>query len=103
MEHPRVDPHGDPIPTGGGEIDETAFEPLAGRAAGDELIIVRVTDQDMKFLHFAEREGLVPGTRVRVDRRDDDADALAITVGAGRSLTLGAAAAAKILVATGQN
>ena len=98
MGHPRVDPHGDPIPTGGGEIDETAFEPLAGRTAGDELVIIRVTDQDGKFLLFAEREGLVPGTRIRVDRRDDDADAFAITVGDNRSLTLGAAAATKILV-----
>ena len=98
MGHPSVDPHGDPIPTVAGDIDETTFETLSARRAGDELRIMRVADQDANFLRFADREGLVPGTRIRVDRRDDDADALAITVGGNRILTLGATAAAKILV-----
>ena len=98
MGHPSVDPHGDPIPTVAGDIDETRFEALGARRAGDELRIVRVTDQDANFLRFADREGLVPGTRIRVDRRDDDADSLSVTLGGTRSLTLGANAAAKILV-----
>ncbi len=98
MGHPSVDPHGDPIPTVAGDIDETHFEALAARRAGDELRIVRVTDQDANFLRFADREGLVPGTRIRVDRRDDDADSLSVTLGGSRTLTLGASAAAKILV-----
>ena len=96
---PRVDPHGDPIPTNRGEIDDTRFEPLAQRATGDRLRIVRVIDQDARFLQFAERAGLVPGAALVVDRHDPQADAVAITVAGRDSITLGAGAAAKILVA----
>ena len=96
---PRFDPHGDPIPTNRGEIDDTRFEPLAQRATGDRLRIVRVIDQDARFLQFAERAGLIPGAVLVVERRDPQADAVAIAVAGRDSITLGASAAAKILVA----
>ena len=102
MGRPRVDPHGDPIPTDRGEIDETRFETLAQRATGDRLRIVRVIDQDARFLRFAERHGLVPGAELAVDRHDAEADAVTITAGAGAAVTLGVSAAAKILVAAAQ-
>ena len=98
MGRPRVDPHGDPIPTDRGEIDDTRFEPLAQRATGDRLRIVRVIDQDARFLQFAERRGLVPGAELAVDRHDTEADALTIAVAGADTVTLGASAAAKILV-----
>ena len=99
MGRPRVDPHGDPIPTDRGEIDDTRFEPLAQRATGDCLRIVRVIDQDARFLQFAERAGLVPGAALVVDQHDPQADAVTITMPGRGALTLGASAAAKILVA----
>ena len=86
-----------PIPTDRGEIDETRFETLAQRAAGDRLRIVRVIDQDARFLRFAERHGLVPGAELTVDRHDAEADAVTITA-AGAAVTLGVGAAAKIMV-----
>ena len=98
MGRPRVDPHGDPIPTDRGEIDDTRFEPLAQRATGDRLRIVRVIDQDARFLQFAERHGLVPGAELAVARHDAEADALTIAVAGADTVTLGASAAAKILV-----
>ena len=98
MGRPRVDPHGDPIPTNRGEIDDTRFEPLAQRAPGDRLRIARVIDQDPHFLQFAERAGLVPGTLLVVEGRNAQADAVAITVAGHGTLTLGVTAAAKILV-----
>ncbi len=97
---PRVDPHGDPIPTNRGEIDDTRFDPLAQRANGDRLRIVRVIDQDARFLQFAERHGLVPGAKLAVDRQDAEADAVTIAVSGADTVTLGANAAAKILVET---
>lgn len=96
---PRVDPHGDPIPTNRGEIDDTRFEPLAQRGSGERLRVARVIDQDAGFLQFAERTGLVPGAELVVERRDPQADAMTITVVGRGALTLGAGAAAKILVA----
>jgi DtxR family Mn-dependent transcriptional regulator len=100
---PRFDPHGDPIPTNRGEIDDTRFEPLAQRATGDRLRIVRVIDQDARFLQFAERAGLIPGAVLVVERRDPQADAVAIAVAGRDSITLGASAAAKILVAAAES
>ena len=98
MGRPRVDPHGDPIPTDRGEIDETRFETLAQRASGDRLRIVRVIDQDARFLRFAERHGLVPGAELAVDRHDAEADAVTITAAPGAAVTLGVSAAGKIMV-----
>ena len=100
---PRFDPHGDPIPTNRGEIDDTRFEPLTQRATGDRLRIVRVIDQDARFLQFAERAGLIPGAVLVVERRDPQADAVAIAVAGRDSITLGASAAAKILVAAAES
>ena len=103
MGRPRVDPHGDPIPTDRGEIDETRFETLAQRASGDRLRIVRVIDQDARFLRFAERHGLVPGAELAVDRHDAEADAVTITAAPGAAVTLGVSAAGKIMVETLQH
>ena len=98
MGRPSVDPHGDPIPTDRGEIDQTRFEPLSQSAVGQPLRIARVIDQDPHFLQFAERHGLLPGAELVVERHDPQADAVALTVSGHGPLTLGSSAAAKLLV-----
>ena len=44
--HPSVDPHGDPIPTADGAIEELASTPLATLEVGDTAEIVRVHEND---------------------------------------------------------
>src|SRR5689334_1737773 len=55
LEHPRVDPHGDPIPTAKGKVRDTGRKTLADLEPGATVRIARVMDQDPPFLQFLER------------------------------------------------
>lgn len=67
---PRVDPHGDPIPTRDGRIEPTAGQPLHALAEGDAGVIERVLDQDPDLLRYLDGLGLRPGARVTLDGAD---------------------------------
>ena len=96
--HPRVDPHGDPIPSAKGKIPRRAMVSLAECELGRPMRVARVVDQNPQFLQFVDRHSLRPGTEVVVRSRDDVADAVAIHPRNQSPLTLGTQAAAKILV-----
>ena len=98
LDHPEVDPHGDPIPTKKGKVARRALTSLAKCDLGRLMRIARVMDQNPQFLQFAERHSLKPGTEIVVQSRDDVADAVAIHPRHHPALTIGTAAAAKILV-----
>src|SRR5688572_11179230 len=96
--HPVVDPHGDPIPTAKGKVARRALTSLAKCGLGRPMRVARVLDQDPQFLQFVDRHSLKPGTEVVVRSRDAIADAVAIRPRNQPALTIGTAAAAKILV-----
>lgn len=64
--HPSVDPHGDPIPTADGAIEELASTPLATLQVGDTADIVRVQESDSERLRYLATLGLRPGAVVTV-------------------------------------
>jgi len=66
---PRYDPHGDPIPTAAGDIEETELVPLSEAAIGSELELRQVGTQDPARLRYFAEQGLVPGIRVLVTDR----------------------------------
>lgn len=96
--HPSTDPHGDPIPSPAGSVSYSHTHSLADCELGQAFKISRVMDQGASFLQFIERCGLRPGTVVAVASRDAQADATVIQVEGRPVLTLGTAAAAKVLV-----
>jgi DtxR family Mn-dependent transcriptional regulator len=63
---PRYDPHGAPIPTAGGEIEEAELTTLAGARIGATLILRQVGDEDPARLRYLADQGLTPGTRLIV-------------------------------------
>jgi len=67
---PSHDPHGAPIPTSAGEIEETDFATLSDALPGAELRIRAVRDEDPARLRSMEAQGLTPGARLRVETRD---------------------------------
>ena len=95
---PQVDPHGDPIPSAGGEVEDPSLPDLLSCSAGADLKVARVTDQQPEFLQLVEREGLKPGSRLRILGRDEAADTVHLRRGDGATLSLGFRAASKILV-----
>ena len=67
MGHPRFDPHGDPIPTAGGEIVPLQGRPLTELEVGELAEIVHVEDEPDAVYAQLVAEGLFPGMRVRVN------------------------------------
>ena len=96
--HPATDPHGDPIPSRQGKINSQVYATLATCATGKPLRVVRVTEQSAEFLQFAEENGLLPGTTVRVDDRNLIAGLITLKKRGGRVAALSLVAAGKILV-----
>ena len=64
--HPEVDPHGDPIPSTEGMVVAVGATRLADLAAGDAVVVRRVSDRDPAQLRYLRELGLVPGTIVEV-------------------------------------
>ncbi|MGB7159038.1 MAG: metal-dependent transcriptional regulator [Tepidisphaeraceae bacterium] len=98
LKYPQVDPHGDPIPSSKGKIPSRTLASLAECDLGRTVRVARVMDQNPAFLQFVDRHHLKPGTELVVRHRDDIADAVSITSKNHPTLTLGTAAATKILV-----
>src|SRR3954452_19328200 len=78
LEFPKVDPHGDPIPTSAGKLPRRALASLAECDLGARMRVARVIDQNPQFLQFVDRNNLKPGTEVVVRSRDEASDAVAI-------------------------
>ena len=95
---PSTDPHGDPIPTAAGHVADPRLHSLVDCPLGRRHRVARVADQDPAFLQFVDRCGLVPGVSVTVESRDAPADAVNVRPVGRAPITLGTAAAAKVLV-----
>ncbi len=63
---PKYDPHGAPIPTPEGEIERTAYVPLAECEVGATVHVRQVGDDDAERLRYLKSIGLVPMTEVTV-------------------------------------
>ena len=66
---PTVDPHGAPIPTREGEIDERLHLSLADLEPGERGRIVRVSDDDAARLRYLGECGLRPEVEVTIIER----------------------------------
>jgi DtxR family Mn-dependent transcriptional regulator len=59
--NPTHDPHGDPIPTAEGTIEERATRALADLEPRDAGTFVRVSDSDPEMLRYLSERGISPG------------------------------------------
>ncbi len=67
--NPRHDPHGAPIPTPAGDIEEEELIPLAEVPEGEFAELRRVSDRDPELLRYLASLGLKPGVTVEVGLR----------------------------------
>jgi DtxR family Mn-dependent transcriptional regulator len=67
--NPKVDPHGDPIPTAEFEIDEGQTRGLDELPVGAAGRFVRVSDSDSEMLRYLAERGISLGDRVQVAGR----------------------------------
>ncbi len=94
---PTRDPHGDPIPTRDGTLDEISGAPLASLDVGMGATVLRVPDGDPALLQYLGTLGLVPGAAVRVEAVAPYGEVLTVIVG-DRHEAVGTAVARRVLV-----
>ena len=95
--HPTEDPHGAPIPTSKGQVDERRLQSIADLAVGQSALVVRMSDRDSEFLRYLSTMGIRPGAAVKVAERAPFEGPVTITV-RGKRQQIGVAAAGRVYV-----
>jgi DtxR family Mn-dependent transcriptional regulator len=83
--HPTADPHGAPIPTADGVVDETALRTLADLAVGETVRMVRVSDKNPSLLRYLTTIALEPGAEVTLVARAPFDGPLTLRIGDAES------------------
>jgi DtxR family transcriptional regulator, Mn-dependent transcriptional regulator len=79
--NPDVDPHGDPIPSADGFVQELSCTPLTDIPVGQTVDIHRVHESQPERLRYIASLGLKPGVQVTVTDRQPFDDLVTIEVG----------------------
>jgi DtxR family Mn-dependent transcriptional regulator len=79
--NPEVDPHGDPIPSADGFVQELSCTPLTDIPVGQTVEIHRVHESQPERLRYIASLGLKPGVQVTVLDRQPFDDLVTIDVG----------------------
>lgn len=95
---PVVDPHGAPIPSRDGSMDETIYLSLAELGTGYGAKVVQVSDDDPEMLRYLGELAIVPGAEVVVLAKAPYEGPITLRI-AGTKLSIGPALAAQVMVA----
>lgn len=71
MGNPVFDPHGDPIPTAGGEMPGPKGKSLGELKAGENGVIIHIEDEPRNIYEQLVVQGLYPGMEIHLTHRDD--------------------------------
>lgn len=99
--NPTADPHGAPIPTAAGEVDETRLPSIAELAEGEQATVVRMSDRDPAFLRYLDGLGIRPGATVQVVAKAPFGGPLTVLVG-GAEHGVGTSAASQVFIRSRQ-
>lgn len=97
LDHPRRDPHGDPIPTRDGHLDPLGDTPLDHVEEGSSGVVTRVSDRDNAVLRHLAEIGLRPDSPVEVVSRQVELGIISVSLG-GRVVQVGTPVAAAVRV-----
>jgi DtxR family Mn-dependent transcriptional regulator len=100
LDHPKTDPHGDPIPTADGDVEDHHTHSLAELGEGAPFRLVRVLDQSAGFLRYLAEAGLVLGVEAEVTGNRPEAGVVTVQMASGQ-IVIGIEAAEKLLVNVG--
>ncbi len=84
--NPTADPHGAPIPTADGRVDERKHGTLADLEVGTRARMVRVSDKNPGLLRYLAEIDLTPGAEVQVLARAPFDGPLTLQVGSTESV-----------------
>jgi DtxR family transcriptional regulator, Mn-dependent transcriptional regulator len=94
---PLTDPHGHPIPTREGTIDETPLQTLADLGMGQRSRVTRVSDEDGELLRYLAKVGIRPGVIVTIAERAPFEGPISLRVGKA-TVQVGPALASRVMV-----
>lgn len=97
MGHPTADPHGAPIPTTDGVVDERLLQTLAQVPAGTRARMVRVSDKNAELLRYLADISLQPGVEITVVARAPFDGPITLR-NSSREFAVGATLAEQVLV-----
>ena len=98
LNNPIVDPHGDPIPTKDGVMPAISSEPLTELGIDQECIIIRMKNQDPELLRYLEEQGLIPGVKIKIMKKEPFNGPLQLSIENERTTTIGNTIAEDIFV-----
>jgi DtxR family Mn-dependent transcriptional regulator len=96
---PKADPHGAPIPTAAGRVDERRLSTIADLPVRSVARVVRMSDRDPAFLRYLAERGILPGATVRVESREPFDGPITLMIARTRH-TVGTNVAARVYVET---
>lgn len=95
--NPTEDPHGAPIPTAAGEVDETRLATIAELDVGEVARVVRMSDRDPAFLRYLDGLGIRPGAELRVVSKAPFEGPITMDID-GRERSVGASVAGRVYI-----
>ncbi|MFC6999885.1 metal-dependent transcriptional regulator [Rufibacter roseus] len=98
LNHPRVDPHGDPIPTENGEIPQVEQKALSALEVEQTGIVCRVKDSQPAFLQYLNRVGIQIGSHLQVLDKIAYDNSLEININRNKTVILSSDVLSKIFV-----
>jgi DtxR family Mn-dependent transcriptional regulator len=66
--HPKFDPHGDPIPTKNGKMENNKAKPLQEAKVGEKMIVAGVLEHSTSFLAYLNEVKLTLGQKVIIKK-----------------------------------
>jgi DtxR family Mn-dependent transcriptional regulator len=69
--YPKIDPHGDPIPSKDGEFKKAIKKLLSEVKAGTQGVCIGVKDSSAAFLKFLDRNHIALGDRIKVLEKEE--------------------------------
>ena len=95
--HPERDPHGDPIPSADGSVEELTAIPLTELGFGAAAVVERIADDDPELLQYFASHGVAHGTVVELTEGAPFSDTVTL-LASDAQLTLGPAAVEAVWV-----
>lgn len=85
---PKYDPHGDPIPSANGELNQTKRVLLSDTEEGQNCQVVGVKDSSTLFLQYLQQVNISLGTKIRVLEKIPFDSSLVISLKKGEQLSV---------------
>jgi len=98
LDHPKFDPHGDPIPDAKGNFEHRVQIPLADLEVGQKGVVVGVQEHSAAFLEYLDRLNLGLGSSITVLEIFDFDQSLRVVVNEEKEFTLTAKVAINLFI-----